>query len=488
MKRPTKSVAPLEHADTLLHVLNNLGPGQFLFIATVSKPWRAVYKRVADVTMVGVRKLADGVDAKYAVTAEMTLFSSVFASCSRVALAHQCGLELDDDQNWKLQRVAGRSADVKTLQMVHDQGLKWSIELLYGAAESALLHKLQWLHKEQKCELPADTCHYAARGNSIKLLSWLQEVEVEPSQRTCAAAAAGGHIGCLQFLREQGTDWNEFACSAAARSGQLSTLQWLHDNGCPWYDDHISGAAAESGSVEMLLYLKENGCMCNEYTMRGAAVRGHLPVCQYLVAEGCPCDDEALQCAAYEGNLEVIRFLHDNGAPWIADSMIENAAESGNVQLLQYLQQQECALDEDAFTGAARGGHVPVLEYLHAKQCPFNEEACTASAEYGCLQALRWLIEHGCPYDAPAISLTAAESGDVNILQYTLHVAPAGSAQLTELLNAAGTYTHLNAAKWLRQQGAEWPAVLMCDGRQWPEKALSWATQEGCTSPIEEQT
>jgi hypothetical protein len=46
-------------------------------------------------------------------------------------------------------------------------------------------------------------------------------------------------------------------------------------------------------------------------------------------------------------------------------------------------------------------------------------------------------------------------------MQYLLNNGLLNSALLTQMLGATGNYKQqLAAAKWLRQQGAEWPAAL----------------------------
>jgi hypothetical protein len=43
----------------------------------------------------------------------------------------------------------------------------------------------------------------------------------------------------------------------------------------------------------------------------------------------------------------------------------------------------------------------------------------------------------------------------------------------------------LAGCKWLRQHGAEWPAVLQNgSGTQWLDAAVQWARSEGCTAPV----
>jgi hypothetical protein len=58
------------------------------------------------------------------------------------------------------------------------------------------------------------------------------------------------------------------------------------------------------------------------------------------------------------------------------------------------------------------------------------------------------------------------------------------TAMLTEMLDKAAYYENLHAAKWLREQGAEWPTVLKGLAWKGQDKVLAWARSEGCTSPI----
>jgi hypothetical protein len=101
------------------------------------------------------------------------------------------------------------------------------------------------------------------------------------------------------------------------------------------------------------------------------------------------------------------------------------------------------------------------------------------------VDTLRCLHELGYPWDDTSICITAASSGKVAIMEYLLQqgVVPT-AAQLTDMLNAAGAHSHMHAAQWLRQQGAEWPTVLRFGMyHTWYGEALAWARAEGCKSP-----
>jgi hypothetical protein len=474
------ATCPLQDAGILLHMMNILGPGQHLFISAVSNAWGDSYKRVSSVQMAGFTEYYNDKAVMQTITSPTTLYSAVFASGASVRLVHECGLAFDYQQ---LQRTAGTVADVSTMRAACGLGLQLTDDVLIGAAVAASVPKLQWLHKDQLCPLPPSICNYAARSGSVDVLTWLKEHGCAFTADTCNGAAAGEHIHVLKFLRDEECEWNELTCATAARHGHLPTLQWLHQQGCPWERDEIFGDAAEVGDIEMLVYLKQQGCAFNKVTMTDAAWKGQLAVCQFLLAEQCPCDAEACAEAAAGGYLETVRLLHESGCPWEADSICERTAQSGNVELLRYLNEQGCVFTAAVMSTAALWGHTQACKYLHDEQCAWDATACRNAMRAGHVDTLRYLHEQGCPWDLQAARAAAAKQGHVATITYALSAAPAASAaQLTELLNAAGSRNRLAAAQWLRQQGAEWPAVLRYEWRSWSSSTLQWARNEGCTS------
>eukprot|EP00953_Heterococcus_sp_UTEX-ZZ885_P007315 4438-Heterococcus_DN1.PRE.1 len=247
-------VPSLENPDILLRVLNILGPGQHLLISAVSKAWRDSYERVDSVQIVGDPQGYDELEILLTITSQMTLYSSIFASATAVKWAHECGLPFD---NAKLQRIAGRVADIPVLYAAHALGLALTDEVFVGAAAAASIAKLQLLHSEQGCRLSSNICGWAARSGSIDALRWAREHGGICTIETPGGAAAGAHLHVLQYLSDEGCEWDEIACAVAAANDQLSTLKWLHEHGCPWHHDYICSDAAESGSIETLLYLRQ---------------------------------------------------------------------------------------------------------------------------------------------------------------------------------------------------------------------------------------
>jgi hypothetical protein len=113
---------------------------------------------------------------------------------------------------------------------------------------------------------------------------------------------------------------------------------------------------------------------------------------------------------------------------------------------------------------AAGAGHLAVCQFLHAAECEWNEEACHSAANGGHVSTLRFLRDNGCPWKPGQVCIAAAMGGYTELMQYLLHKQGLATAvRLTNMLNAAAAHKQLAAAKWLQQQGAEWPPVLRCN-------------------------
>jgi hypothetical protein len=99
-------------------------------------------------------------------------------------------------------------------------------------------------------------------------------------------------------------------------------------------------------------------------------------------------------------------------------------------------------------------------------------------------------MANGCPYNvdelcAAAVCQEVDDMYSTELLQLLCEQGLLGStAQLTKLLRTAASNSNLAAAKWLRQQGAAWPAKLVNDnGKAWPGESLAWARAQGCIVP-----
>eukprot|EP00953_Heterococcus_sp_UTEX-ZZ885_P006599 4029-Heterococcus_DN1.PRE.3 len=171
----------------------------------------------------------------------------------------------------------------------------------------------------------------------------------------------------------------------------------------------------------------------------------------------------------------------------VTDSYIEYAAASGRLDVLKLLHtDQEVKLPTDVSSYAAAHDHMDVLQWLQEVGFAFTEKTINVAAATNNAALLQWLLEQDCPRDEMRLCVMAAFCGHTNILfllaEHGLLPAP---QRLTAILRVAGAQDQLTAAQWLRQRGAEWPALLQFDGRPWQGEVLAWARAEGCTAPTE---
>jgi hypothetical protein len=142
----------------------------------------------------------------------------------------------------------------------------------------------------------------------------------------------------------------------------------------------------------------------------------------------------------------------------------------------------------------AQHGATQLCQWLHDAGCAWGPATCTRAASFGQLETLRFMRENACDWNADDVCLAAASFSDeharstVQLLQYLLDEgALVGAELLTRALSCAGAESGLAAVQWLRQHGAEWPAVLQdcLYGEQWDDECVRWAREQGCTSPEE---
>jgi hypothetical protein len=282
-----------------------------------------------------------------------------------------------------------------------------------------------------------------------------------------AIAGRYADLDTLAALRELGMPLDATVSHAAALSGRLHILQHLSSKQGPMYTisngvDHYAG---RSGSIDMLNWLRSQAWwydVDDENACAGAAEAGHLTLLQHLINEGCK---------------------------WDGESLIQDAASSGSMELVEWLRvEQHITLNADALTAAAGAGQIGMCEYLLREGCELNFEACSRAAAGGHTDTLRWLLEQECPWSVHEVCMSAARNGYTDILDFVIEQGEVLDAELlTDALNDAGSSNQLPAVQWLRQHGAAWPAALGFGQRyfhQWGGESLAWARAQGCTASI----
>jgi hypothetical protein len=155
---------------------------------------------------------------------------AAFESTSRLLLADESGLDLDDQNNMALQLCAGLYASQRTLLQANQLGMNLSSTVVYAAAESGDLDKLKWLLAVTLpiAPMPKDICDFAAKSTNVDMLRWLIEEQnaVVTAETTYNAAEACNWLG-LRYLRTDALAccWDARVCSSIAKSGNLEMLK-----------------------------------------------------------------------------------------------------------------------------------------------------------------------------------------------------------------------------------------------------------------------
>jgi hypothetical protein len=165
--------------------------------------------------------------------------------------------------------------------------------------------------------------------------------------------------------------------------------------------------------------------------------------------------------------------------------------------MVKLVKQPGIMLQEGAFAMkvAADKGYLHICKYLHEQGCARGTTVCYYAASGKHLHTLRWLRENECPWDFESLRRLAARDRSIEIMMYLKQQSEGAewnAELLTDMLNKAGCYNQLEAAKWLRQQGAEWPnnadptggVRLLVRGEFWEGDTLQWARAEGCTTTL----
>jgi hypothetical protein len=169
----------------------------------------------------------------------------------------------------------------------------------------------------------------------------------------------------------------------AAAAGDLAKLKFLYKKmKCPLVEDEVIVSAAQSGSVPLLQFLVKEGCLIDDDTLATAASAGSIPVLEYLLEheEDTTVRHDWLSDAAVSGHLHVLRWAADNdiesAIEWNDRSICSSAAQSGSIEMMQFLQEKGANLaehnvtsdagweEESVTTTAARGERKEMLLWL----------------------------------------------------------------------------------------------------------------------------
>eukprot|EP01041_Mallomonas_annulata_P006350 gene6350-12843_t len=266
----------------------------------------------------------------------------------------------------------------------------------------------------------------ASKHGHINILEWYYSIynatiNFQRTEQIFFAAVVGNKMNVLVWLKSfrDVQSWETFVrvsvhpyVSIAARHGNKDMVMWLIDQGFH-SDIHSASAAAYAGNIDLLKLFSH---LWSENVYTKAAEKGHLALLQWAKENA------------------------ENSYPWPESKMFPAAAKCDNVELYQWLFDQQFPFEEEkSFINALRKGHFKFIKFARSHGSIFwNDEfyysLLEGAATLGDLETLTWALaettgttgiaaNHASDFFVPVIE-AAATGGHIHILEY---LRPTGS-------------------------------------------------------------
>ena len=218
--------------------------------------------------------------------------------------------------------------------------------------------------------------------------------------RSFEAAIKGGHLEIVQWLYDETRYYSgqELCCQLAAINGHLDIMKWLFEHGFRWDADAFK-FAADYGHLDILKYLNgRSEVTWDKPTFDHAVANDNLEIVEYLYENECPWDTYTFGTAAFHGHLEIIKYLYEHNCPWNEETC-SNAAKNNQLEVLKYLHDNGCHWNDRSYYSAIQYGHLEIVKYLHENECPWSMYVFERAAIYCRLEILQYLHDNECPWN-----------------------------------------------------------------------------------------
>lgn len=294
--------------------------------------------------------------------------------------------------NWnKILEKAALGGDINIVRYTLDKGARRLAKAFYNAAKVGNLHIIR-LFESLTSNVPYSAgLQGAAERGDIDLINYFVEKGASAWEDAAERAAYGGHLDIVQYCEERSNniDWNQVAISAALQ-GHLNIVIYadskIDSNYIRW--ETVLENAAVIGSIDTVNYALTYDVRNIENAIKIASENGHLELIKYLCGvsmERINIDAAAI-AAAKGGHLNIIRYYKTKGAnimktlepafrndhlhiiKYIMDNLVESlsysSAESGSIELIQYLEKIGNIDWREVIHAAISEGDVEIIDYI----------------------------------------------------------------------------------------------------------------------------
>lgn len=349
----------------------------------------------------------------------------VYYSCdtvTQVSLYHSCrywrkrGYKLSVAKKW-MTNACIKYDYFPLLRWARDNNCDWCD----GGTIGHCVQYLEWCDSN-KLTRYHEPCDIAGANGNLDILKWLTTLENgrRYDAKTGEAAASGGHLEVLEWLDDNNCERDQRACNAAASMGYLEVLKWLIAKEWPWTDPTIYGAAAKNGHIAILSYLHSTwnddhtiGCDWTVNTCYSAAESGQLETLEYLRSSECPWSEELCSIgAASGGHIDILEWIQGKIGR-LSEGLCWSAAKNGQLATIQWLVNEKYPIPIDIFDAAIIGGNLELLQWLKEQGCRWDDELWLFATEEQSILVLEWLKDNNCPWNTGAYSIAKGIASEV---------------------------------------------------------------------------
>jgi ankyrin repeat protein len=294
------------------------------------------------------------------------LLSSMAWSGNLEGVKYLVSLGLDAKSNNEAIESAIRASRTEIVQYLYNLGCKLSKKMVYilrYPAGKGNLELIKFL-VEKGC-LSSDK-------NAVEFLidcddaydspTFKRDHDISPGENASLCmqyAASEGHFSVVEYLVEQGfSAKNEWILSGAISAGHLEMVDYLIKIGCirtngelSWreqrYNHGLFEKAVKSGNLNLVKYFVNMNCSGIDYQ-----------------------DKWLIKCTIKRGHLEIVKYLLElNTDKSKYDSLLETAAESDHLKIVEHLVGLGCNVTDQALISAAKKGRLEIVKYFVKLGC-----------------------------------------------------------------------------------------------------------------------
>jgi ankyrin repeat protein len=237
--------------------------------------------------------------------------------------------------------------------------------------------------------------------------------------------------------------------------------------------------ATKNNDFSMVKYLADQGAEAsfnNDHALIIACENGNLSMVKYMISLGADIttlDNEPVITACKKGNFRIVRYLAELDDEILNDyRVLEWAAWSGNIRLVEYLIYSGGEIDDKILIKACENGRLEMVKYLVSVYKSFMNytrkewsKPVIAACASGNIRLVEYLVTLGADINTRENSgvYKAIKNGHLRIVKYFVNKGVDIIKNSRAIITASGN-GHLNIVKYLVSLGMKLDVITVSIG------------------------